>query len=252
VRPLKSDVEVENFMSKLHQILIIVLFLISSASGNSSIFAGDFVEPSKKFELKGWKLQIPGPKDIFNLDNYATKYFYLNKYNEMVFWLNSAEKGATKNTKFIRSELRHLTNWSIDGHYRIRGILRVESKLYPDKVTVMKIHGFTKPGGYAPTLVRIALNDKELFAYLNRSNTPKDTMGILLEEKVDRQLFKCLIEVNKGYLTIKVNGKEKLAYDVSYWKYKSYFKAGCYPQSQNGEIKVMFKELSIWIDPDQS
>lgn len=237
-------------MHKTKRIFILVLFSI--LIGNGFIFVGnsdgDFVEPSKKFELNGWKLQIPGPKDIFNLDNYATEYFYLNKDSEMVFWLNSAEKGATKNTKFIRSELRHLSNWSIDGHYKIRGILRVESKLEPDKVTVMKIHGFTKPGAYAPTLVRIALNDKDLFAYLNKSNTPKDTMCILLASKIDRHLFKCLIEVNKGYLTIQINDKEKLAHDVSYWKYKSYFKAGCYPQSRNGEVKVMFKELSVWIN----
>jgi hypothetical protein len=237
-------------MLKTKRIVILIMFLYSI--GNGSIFAGNsegnFIEPSKKFELNGWKLQIPGPKDILNLDNYATEYFYLNKDNEMVFWLNSAEKGATKNSTFIRSELRHLSNWSIHGHYRIRGILRVESKLEPDKVTVMKIHGFTTPGAYAPTLVRIALNDKDLYAYLNKSNTPKDTTGILLASKIDRQLFKCLIEVNKGYLTIKVNDKEKLARDVSYWKYKSYFKAGCYPQSRKGEVKVMFKELSVWID----
>lgn len=236
----------------MHKARILILFLFLISIGNGSIFAGNFdghfVEPSKKFELNGWKLQIPGPKDIFNLDNFAAEYFYLNKDNEMVFWLNSAGKGVTKNAKFIRSELRHLANWSIHGHYKMRGILRVESKLAPDKVTVMKIHGFTKPGAYAPTLVRIALNEKDLFAYLNKSNTPKDTMRILLASKIDRQLFKCLIEVNKGYLTIKVNDEEKLARDVSYWKYKSYFKAGCYPQSRNGEVKVMFKELSVWIN----
>lgn len=237
-------------MHKIKRILIFILFLISI--GNDSILAGssdgNLVEPSKKFELNGWKLQIPGPKEIFNLDNYATEYFYLNKDSEMVFWLNSAEKGATKNTKFVRSELRHLSNWSIHGYYKISGILRVESKLEPDKVTVMKIHGFTKPGEYAPTLIRIALNDKDLFAYINKSNTPKDTMRVLLAPKIDRQLFKCIIEVNRGYLTIKVNDKEKFTHDVSYWNYKSYFKAGCYPQSRIGEVKVMFKALSVSIN----
>jgi hypothetical protein len=198
--------------------------------------------------LNDWKLQIPGPKDIFDLRNYASKYFYLNESNEMVFWLNSAEKGTTKNAIFIRSELRHLLNWYVDGYYKMAGVLRVESKLHPNKVTVMKIHGFTKPGEYAPTLVRVALNNGNLFAYLNKSNFPKDIKRILLASNVERQIFECSILVNEGYLTIKINGEEKLTHDISYWKYKNYFKAGCYPQSHKGEIKVMFKELTVWIN----
>jgi len=243
--------KMQNYICLTIRIRILSLLIIAIV--NVPLFAGDskisYIEPSKHFELLGWKLQVPGPKDISNLENYASEYFYLGKDNEMVFWLNSAEKGTTKNAKFVRSELRHLSNWTIDGFNKIEGILKVESRLNPDKVTVMKIHGFTKPGEYAPTLLRIALNDGNLLAFLNRSDTPKDIRSILLASKIDNLLFKCSIEVSKGHLTIKINDEVKFVHDISYWTYKNYFKAGCYPQSLKGEVKVKFKELSIWIDP---
>ena len=43
--------------------------------------------PSTVFDLQQWKLQIPGPKEIKDLKNYSSEYFYLNKAKEMCFHL---------------------------------------------------------------------------------------------------------------------------------------------------------------------
>lgn len=203
----------------------------------------EFVSSSDRFSLNGWKLQIPGPKDINALKAYASNYFYLNKKGEMVFSLDSSEKGSTRNSVFVRSELRHLSNWYINKNCSLIATLRVESNLSPDKVTVLKIHGYIKKGIYAPTLVRIALNDGDLYAYLNKSNYPKDTQRFLLLSNIEKEKFRCVVSVINKTLVIKVNEKERFRYDISYWKYKNYFKAGCYPQAHKGKVKVFFSEL---------
>src|SRR6516162_1997348 len=64
--------------------------------------------PAIAFDLRQWKLQIPGPKEIKTLTNYSSPYFHLNADNEMCFHLDAAEKGTTPNSHYVRSELRHL------------------------------------------------------------------------------------------------------------------------------------------------
>ena len=68
----------------------------------------DTSPPAQAFDLHGWKLQVPGPLEVKNLRNYASGYFFLNASREMCFSLDAAEKGTTPNTKYVRSELRHL------------------------------------------------------------------------------------------------------------------------------------------------
>src|SRR5215475_6869879 len=43
--------------------------------------------PSTVFDLRQWKLQIPGPKEIKNLKGYSSEYFHLNAEQEMRFYL---------------------------------------------------------------------------------------------------------------------------------------------------------------------
>jgi len=93
-------------------------------------------DPANKFNLKEWKLQIPGPKDILNLENDSSQYFYLNKNTVMVFWVDCSEKGTTKNIVYVRSELRYLLNWKIDENCKRTAILRIILNLYPNKITI--------------------------------------------------------------------------------------------------------------------
>jgi hypothetical protein len=221
----------------------IIIFGVFSSLSAENTQNTEFVASIDRFSLNGWKLQIPGPKDIYALYAYASQYFYLNKQGEMVFSLDSSEKGSTKNSVFVRSELRHLSNWYINRNCSLIATLRVESNLSPDKVTVLKIHGYVEKGIYAPTLVRIALNDGDLYAYLNKSNHPKDTKRFLLLPDIENNTFRCVVSVINKKLIIKVNEKERFRHNISYWKYKNYFKAGCYPQAHKGKVKVFFSEL---------
>ena len=97
--------------------------------------------PASAFNLHGWKLQIPGPKECKDISKYSSDYFHLNKNKEMCFKLDAAEEGATPNAHYVRSELRHLPNWKVSEDRALSGEIRVISHLDPDKVTVLQIHG---------------------------------------------------------------------------------------------------------------
>jgi hypothetical protein len=204
-----------------------------------------YIAPSTKFDLSGWKLQIPGPKDITSINGYASKYFYLNSSNQICFWVDSTEKGHTANSEYVRSELRHLSNWSINSAQTMSATLKVNSAAVPDKVTVLQIHGITSTGDNAPPLLRIALNSGTLYAFIKTDNSGNNTDSIVLASGIGDQEFSCTIKVENQRLIIIVNGAEKLKRSLSFWKYANYFKAGCYPQSHNGTITVTFGSLSV-------
>ncbi len=124
----------------------------------------DAAPPSQVFDLHGWKLQVPGPIEVKDLRAYSSGYFFLNSSREMCFALDAAEKGTTPNTKYVRSELRHIPNWTVDGTHTLTGEVRVVSHLQPDKLTVLQIHGITAEGDNAPPLLRIAINHGDLYA----------------------------------------------------------------------------------------
>ena len=65
--------------------------------------AADTAPPSNAFDLRPWKLQVPGPLEIKQLAGYSSPYFFLNKNREMVFHLDAAEKGTTTNAHYVRS-----------------------------------------------------------------------------------------------------------------------------------------------------
>lgn len=200
--------------------------------------------PADVFDLSRWKLQIPGPKEVKNLKGYASEYFRLNEKREMCFVLDASEKGTTPNTKYVRSELRHAPNWKVDGEHRLSAVLRVESALRPDKVTVLQIHGITEEGDNAPPFLRIAVQHGDLFAFVKRSATGDKTDSVLLKKKVRSDFFQVIVEVMGGVLSVSVDGQERLRRPADYWKVDNYFKAGCYPQALEGKVQVLFRELS--------
>lgn len=56
---------------------LVAFAVIITASTNFSFSENDkFISPLKRFKLDGWKLQIPGSKDITSLENYASKLFF--------------------------------------------------------------------------------------------------------------------------------------------------------------------------------
>ena len=215
-----------------------------------SIFAGiaaaaDTAPPAGAFDLRQWKLQIPGPLEIKQLGGYSSPYFFLNKNREMVFHLDAAEQGATTNAKYVRSELRHLPNWHVSETHSLSAEVKAVSHLDPDKVTVLQIHGIQEDGSDAPPLLRIALNHGDLVAMIKPDNEGDRTDSIPLKKGVGANWFKVEIAVKNRSLVISVDGQQKLTHSLAYWKYPNYFKAGCYPQAVQGTADVFFRKLSV-------
>ena len=213
------------------------VFVASRAAG------ADTTPPAQTFDLRAWKLQVPGPLEIKDLRTYSSGYFFLNESKEMVFALDAAEKGTTPNTKYVRSELRHLANWTVDGNHTLTAEVRVVSHLQPDKLTVLQIHGITPDGDNAPPLLRIAVNHGDLYAAVKPDNSGDKTEMVLLKAGLKTGYAKIAIVVKSGQLHIAVDGQEKLVRDLSYWKFSNYFKAGLYPQATKGTAQVFFRSL---------
>jgi hypothetical protein len=205
----------------------------------------DALPPSRAFDLHGWKLQVPGPLEVKDLRNYASEHFFLTANREMVFALDAAEKGPTANTKYVRSELRHLANWTVDGSHTLVAELRVVSHLQPDKLTVLQIHGITPDGDNAPPLLRIATKRGDLYAAVKTANSDDETDMVLLKAGVKSDYVRVAVIVKNAQLRILVDGQEKLSRDLSYWTFSNYFKAGLYPQATKGTAQVFFRRLEV-------
>ena len=204
--------------------------------------------PSTVFDLSEWKITLPGPKEIKDLEGYSSDYFYLNAEKEMCFQLDASEKGTTPNAKYVRSELRHLPNWRADESRALSAEVRAASSLDPDKVTVVQIHGITEDKKDAPPLLRIALQGGDLWALLkttsrNEKNSPEEK--ILLRGALGESLVKIDVRVEGGELSIAVDGEEKVRRNLGFWKFLNYFKAGCYPQATQGVAHVVFRHLAV-------
>jgi hypothetical protein len=213
----------------------------------NAYFANDSLPgfPSEYYDLANWKLQIPGPREIKNLTDYSSGYFYLAADTAICFELNAAEKGATKNSHYVRSELRHVINWAASSKHFLSATIKVSADLPSYQVTVMQIHGITKENENAPPLLRIAVVNNDLYAYLKSDSTGTKTEKHLLLSNVSSQYFSAVIKIENAVLSIVINGKEYLRKELGYWKYMNYFKLGCYPQQQEGNFKVFVKGISV-------
>jgi hypothetical protein len=225
----------------MKKLLLSVTALSLLAVGRA--FSADAIPPSQTFDLHAWKLQIPGPLEIKDLRTYSSAYFLLNENKEMVFSVDAAEKGTTPNTHYVRSELRHLPNWTADASHTLTGEVRVVSHLQPDKLTVLQIHGITPDGDNAPPLLRIAINHGDLYAAVKPDAGGDKTEMVLLKKGVKTDYVKVSVVVKSSQLHIAVDGQEKLVRDLSYWKFSNYFKAGLYPQTTKGTAQVFFRSL---------
>ncbi len=210
-----------------------------------SAFADKGLTPSDFFDLKNWKLQIPGPREIKDLKGYSSADFYLNDKNEICFELDASQKGTTAHTKYVRNELRHMKNWKITQDERINAELRAVSHLLPDKLTVLQIHGIGNEGEDIPPLLRVAINQGSLVAFVKTTDKGDKTGSYVLERNIGEDYFKISVAVKDCKLIISVNGMEKLNKDISYWKHLNYFKLGAYPQAQQGSVKIEVRQLSV-------
>jgi len=200
--------------------------------------------PSDQFDLSEWKITLPGPVEIKKLRDYSSKYFDLNADKEMAFHLDAAEQGPTSGAHFVRSELRHLPNWKTTESHTLTGEMRVSSRLKPDKVTVLQIHGIKPDLSNAPPLLRIAVDNGDLNAHIKADAAGEKTDTTLLLKNLGTNYAKVDVIMEGGTLRISANGVEKVRRELPYWTYLNYFKAGCYPQATDGTVDVFFRSLS--------
>lgn len=201
--------------------------------------------PAAVFELRNWKLQIPGPIEVKQLPGYASGYFHLNADKDMCFCLDASEKGTTKGARYVRSELRHLPNWKVETEHSLSGEFRVVSKLTPDKVTAMQIHGITEQGADAPPLLRIAVNKGDLVAIIKTDAEGDKVETVALKKPLGAGFVKVDIVVKNKQLSIAVDNAPKVTRSLAFWKFSNYFKAGCYPQATEGTAEVVFRKLQV-------
>jgi len=201
------------------------------------------------FDLNNWKLQIPGPEDIIPINDYTSKYFNYGENGEMIFLVDSSEKGTTNNSSYVRSEFREMLdpknykkNWKLKGTHSINA--EIEVKTEAPQVTVLQIHGIKKDGGSVKPLLRIAMMDGDLYAWLKSDSSGKNTNKILLAENIQGK-FSAEIYVDDYRITVTVNGEKVLDEFVKFWKHYNYFKAGNYPQAHEGVSEVIFYKLDV-------
>ncbi len=223
-----------------HGLLAFALTLLGAARA----LAAD-APPSTAFDLKGWKLQIPGPQDIKKLENYSSKYFYLDEHKQMCFSLDAADKGTTPGAKYVRSELRHLPNWKASEDHALSAEFHLDCHLQPDKVTVMQIHGITEQNKERTPLLRIAVNNGDLVAVVQNGVDRHENDATVLKKNLGSEPVTIDVVVKGEHLKISLNGEEKFDRSLAFWKFLNYFKAGCYPQAKEGTGLVMFRKLTV-------
>jgi hypothetical protein len=216
--------------------------------GSSRIAApqAPFYAPADAFPLAGWKLQIPGPAEITLLDRYASRYFSLTAARRMRFWVNCSETGTSANSRYVRSELRHLHEWPVSTPLaqQISASLSVQASEPDVEITVLQIHGRASNGDSVPPLLRLYQRSNRLYAALKRNDAGHDTSHRPLASVTAGSVFECRLMVAHGHLAIQVNGREVMSEHIGYWRKTCHFKAGCYAQTNRGTAASEFRELT--------
>ena len=214
-----------------------------------SLFAYDSPYSLDKFHqiLDISKLQAPtshyNPKysvKYGEFKNYANKFFYLKDNKYMVFFMCGKKN---------RSELRLHQDFKVNTKKAFS--LNVKVKIFPisaKEFTFLQIHTETKNSINKP-LLRIAWRKNyhhlknhiwaiiRKSAKINKQKYQKVDLG-----KISNRFFDVNIKVKNNKLFLNFDNK-KYVFDVSYWKYNNYFKAGVYLQT-NGCAKVYFDKIN--------
>ena len=224
----------------IRKVILTLLACLVYGSSHSQIY----IAPSTKFDLKNWKLQIPGPLEIKDLENYGSPYFYLTPENFMHFHLDASEKGTTPNASTVRDELRNLQNWNINEDHELSTIIRLKCNRTDCKATIIQIKSLTADNESAPPFLRIAVEGQNLYAHL-KENIHHKTTGFLLKTGVINKFLSINVKVKNFRLIIIVDDEELLSKDVNYWVLNNHFKMGCYPQQTEGIFDIDVKELIV-------
>ena len=198
----------------------------------------------KKFEflVNKAKLQAPISKISYKLNgDFCNEYFYLSNGSYMTFEI-SEEKNEHK-----RSELRFLKEWSVDCEKEKFIEERVKLVEFNKReFTFLQIHDGKKPLIRVVWYKNLKHKNNHLWAFvrLNEFDGEKRRVKVFDLGKSTKEFFDIRLSVKKNELKVCINNKEKLEFNVGYWKNKSYFKTGVYLQDV-GKAKIYIDKIKL-------
>lgn len=203
------------------------------------VFSKNYKAPSEGFSLSAWKFESPTGADIKSLTNYSSKYFYLTDDGLLCFDIET----SNTSTKSLNNELRNLNNWYATENHQLNVEMKMEASPSNYKLVIAQIYGINTQNQDVAPLIRVMVENGNLYAHIKKNTQNNDI--ILLKENIGDDFFDLNLKVQNSNLIVKVNNKEVLNRNVSFWTYRNYFKIGAYPQSKNGDFKVCVKSISV-------
>ncbi len=224
--------------------------------------------PATAFDLSHWKLTLPTDA-ARTYDGQATEisatqlaagfqdsHFHYDADGSMVFWC-PVGGATTEGTEFPRSELREMlkpgdpsVNWTAKGTHRLAARCRVVEVPSNPKVVIGQIHSYL---GKARPLVKLQFYKGRIEALVKSSPTKGKDIKLVWPEVGLDQNITYEIELQDGVLSITVNGIKQVQNiaknDPEWLKQTFYFKAGAYPQDNDGPAtegaRVSFSQLTV-------
>jgi hypothetical protein len=219
-------------------------------------------------DLSHWKLTLPtNASDTYSghaaevlpttlTAGFQDPHFQTDVNGHLVFWcpVNGA---TTDGTEYPRSELREMldpdssrVNWTIHGTHVLDARFRVMQVPSNSKVIIGQIHGY---GEKSKPLIKLQYFKGRIEALVKISPTKgKDQKLTFAGGDLDTELA-YQIKLQDGVLSITVNGETQtqsiLENDTAWANQTFYFKAGVYPQDNQGDeeegARVAFSALTV-------
>ena len=234
---------------------LLLVFFLSCASGVEKNQAA-WRTPSHLISEKEWKLQFPGGTKMAEqklLGGYASRYYSLYCDEDGTEWihfaLDGADSGHSKNTRYVRSELRHVENWNLLNRRSMSYTFRANASQAQSSYTVGQIHILPDdsviPGETSP-LLRLEIVKNQFRAKI-KDYADGHYETIILCGYKDGSEKRVAVETVGENLSVFVDGEKKFTRRV-FCPFKNYFKVGIYPQQTHGLFDVFVKDLVVEIE----
>lgn len=223
---------------------------------------------NQPIDLSHWKLTLPTnsegeldgrPVEILPKKlaaGHKDSYFQVNERGQLKFWC-PVSGARTDSAKYARCELREMMdvervdlNWSTTGTHALTGRCRVMQVPSNPKVVFAQIHGFGKK---VNPLVKLQFFKGRVEALVKSSPRNGKDIKLTYPDIELKSEISWQIQLREGVLDVTVNELTKsqniVQTDPEWGNQTFYFKAGVYPQDNQGPdsegARAIFSELSI-------
>jgi len=235
----------------------------------TSTLAADEAKARNPIDLSHWKLTLPvgasGASEGHPLEISAAQlsagytnadYFQRGAEGQLIFWC-PVTGARTENAKYARCELREVINpaddnvcWSAKGTHIMDASCRVLEVPSGQKVVIGQIHGYS---GKASPLIKLQFFKSRVEALVKDKARQGRDIKLTFPEVGLNQDFDYQIKLQDGVLSITVNGVKQsenvFKLDPAWAEQTLYFKAGVYPQDNEGPAsegaRVSFSKLEV-------